>query len=127
MKWSIARLLALAASGCAWHLADGCNSGGGLLDHSELSAIDPPTSCLDVQGNKSNNSQCDVAAIQITNHCSDVLIFAQGTTVDGGKLAFAPGEPGRYDATESMQTSPNQWQTTATLGTQRASEKWCQG
>jgi hypothetical protein len=80
--------------------------------------MDPQVGCLDVQGNKPNNSQCDVAAIQITNNCSDALIFAQGTTVDGGKLTFAPGESGRYDATESMQTSPNQWETTATLGAQ---------
>jgi hypothetical protein len=118
MNMTIAKLLAFAAAACSWHLVAGCSSGGCLLDHSELSAMDPQVNCLDVQGNKPNNSQCDVAAMQITNNCSDVLVIAQGTTVDGGKLTFAPGESGRFDAAENMQTSPNQWETTATLGTQ---------
>jgi hypothetical protein len=114
-KGTRTKLLAVAATCCA---AGGCWGGGCPLDHSELTAMDPKVSCLQVKGNDPNSSQCVLAAMDITNNCQEVLRFAQGETVGGGKLAFAPGESGRYDLTREMEIAPNQWQTTGTLGAQ---------
>ena len=118
MTTKMSRILSIAAVACSCYLTASCKAGGCLLDHSELTSMDPQISCLNVQGNKPTNSQCVLAAINITNNCSEVLTFAQGDTVDNGKLTFAPGESGRYDADSSMQTSPDLWVTTAALGTQ---------
>jgi hypothetical protein len=80
--------------------------------------MDPQVGCLDVKGNKSGGSQCVNASLLITNSCSESLAFAEGSTTNSGKLTFAPGTSGHYDAIPSMQTSPNYWETTATLGAQ---------
>jgi hypothetical protein len=80
--------------------------------------MDPQVVCLDVKGNTVGGTQCVDASMLVTNNCSESLVFAGGATTTMGKLTFAPGESGHYDAIPSMQTSPNYWETTAALGAQ---------
>jgi protein gp37 len=116
----MSRLLALGAVTWPFHPVAGCSilSGGCPLDHSELISMDPQVSCLDVKGNKKGGGQCVTASLLIQDNCSESLQFAAGWTANGGKLIFAPGTGGHYDALESMQTASNHWETTATLGPQ---------
>ncbi len=78
--------------------------------------MEPAVDCLEVKGNKHNGGQCVTASLLVQNNCSDSLQFAAGWTRNGGKLIFAPGESGHYDALESMKTGADLWETTATLG-----------
>ncbi len=112
------RNLVLVAAIFAVYPTPGCvfTTGGCPIDHSELTSIEPVIDCLNVKGNKSGGGQCVTASLLVENNCSDSLQFAAGWTRNGGKLTFAPGESGHYDALESMKTGPDLWETTATLG-----------
>jgi|GEM_PF-2818845 len=110
-------MLAVLVAASSSTVAAGC-FGGCPLDHSELAAMDPQVSCLEVRGNDRYTTQCVNASLFIRNNCSETLQFSAGSTSNGGKLTFAPGAAGSYDALPSMQTAPNHWETSATLGTQ---------
>jgi hypothetical protein len=113
----LARTVVLAAVLATQGLS-GCLGGGCPLGRTEVLSVDPAIDCLQVTGNDAATKQCVTASVRIVNNCSEALAFAIGETNFGGKLQFPPGSSGVYDASSSMQVSPNNWRLDATLGVQ---------